>query len=117
MQTTTIVAPSSRIALERVAEMFGPDAIVYETRTTRHGVEVVAGGIERPDPRRAQEIKTPPVFTPAPQPKGKDPMVRFIAQSRAVGIDPEFLTGEMAAAGADLADAWSRFLIRVEREV
>ena len=121
MQTTTIVAPSSRIALERVAEMFGPDAVVYETRTTRHGVEVVAGGIERrtltPEPHRAPEMISSPVSAPVPQPKGKDPMVRFIAQSRAVGIDPEFLTGEMAAAGTDLADAWSRFLIRVEREV
>ncbi len=123
MQTTTIVAPSSRIALERVAEMFGPDAIVYETRTTRFGVEVVAGGIERtaPAPRRAPETRQPaftaPVSAPAPQPKGKDPMVRFIAQARAVGIDPEFLTAEMAAAGTDLADAWTRFLIRVERGV
>ncbi|MBW7947371.1 MAG: hypothetical protein H3C60_13270 [Sphingomonadaceae bacterium] len=117
MQTTTIVAPSSRIALERVTEMFGPDAVVYETRTTRHGVEVVAGGTQRQAPRMPQAATPATGPAPAPQPKGRDPMVRFIAQARAVGIDPEFLTGEMAAAGTDLADAWSRFLIRVEREV
>lgn len=114
MQTTTIVAPSSRIALERVAEMFGPDAIVFETRRTRHGVEVVAGAAVRtPEPPQPIHFET----VQAPVAKGRDPMVRFIAQARAVGIDPEFLAAEMAAAGSDLAEAWSRFLIRVEREV
>lgn len=106
MQTTTIIAPDSRSALNRVMDMLGPDAVIIETRKTRKGVEVVAG-VDRRDPR---------VEVVAARPK-HDPMVRFIAQARAVGVDPELLSEELSIAGDDLADVWSRFALKVERDL
>ncbi len=107
MQTTTIIAADTRSALDRVMEMLGPDAVIVETRKTRKGVEVVAG--------------VQPPFLPTPRPASRsarqDPMVRFIAQARAVGVDPELLAGELAHGGDDLADVWTRFIVRMEREV
>lgn len=106
MQTTTIIAADSRTALNRVTEMLGPDAVIIETRKTRRGVEVVAG-IGRAAPY--QPAKTAAAKT--------DPMVRFIAQARAVGVDPELLANELALHGDVLADVWSRFILRFEREL
>src|SRR3546814_11120801 len=56
----------------------------------------------------------PPIAPQALKPR-HDPMVRFIAQARAVGVDPELLSAELAICGDDLADVWSRFTLRVER--
>src|SRR3546814_8874865 len=72
MQTTTITAPDSRSALNRVMDVLGPDAVIIQTRKTRGGVEVVAG-VER---------RMPPIAPQALKPR-HDPMVRFIAQARA----------------------------------
>src|SRR3546814_14625501 len=44
-------------------------------------------------------------------------MIRFIAQARAVGVDPELLADELARGGDDLADVWSHFLVRIERDL
>lgn len=106
MQTTTITAPDSRSALNRVMDALGPDAVIIQTRKTSGGVEVVAG-VER---------RMPPIAPQALKPR-HDPMVRFIAQARAVGVDPELLSAELAICGDDLADVWSRFTLRVEREL
>src|SRR3546814_19555926 len=106
MQTTTITEPDSRSALNRVMDVLGPDAVIIQTRKTRGGVEVVAG-VER---------RMPPIAPQALKPR-HDPMVRFIAQARAVGVDPELLSAELAICGDDLAAVWSRFTLRVEREL
>ena len=105
MQTTTIIAADTRAALNRAAELLGPDAVIVETRKTRRGVEVVAGvGPAAPyRPLRAE-------------PKS-DPMVRFIAQARAVGVEPEMLADELASCGDDLADVWSRYILRFQDEL
>lgn len=102
MQTRTITATDSRSALEKVMATLGPDAVVIETRKVRGGVEVIAG-IEKAKSGR--------------QDQKPDPMVRFIAQARAVGVDPELLAEDMALSGDNLADVWSRFLVRIERTV
>src|SRR3546814_14381723 len=85
MQTTTITAPDSRSALNRVMDVLGPDAVIIQTRKTRGGVEVVAG-VER---------RMPPIAPQARKPR-HDPMVRFIAQERAVSAAPELLSAELA---------------------
>src|SRR3546814_2925208 len=74
------------------------------SRKTRNGVEIVAG-VERERPSRSSRA-TPKT----------DPMIRFIAQARAVGVDPELLADELARGGDDLADVWSHFLVRIERD-
>src|SRR3546814_9476137 len=85
---STITAPDSRSALNRVMDVLGPDAVIIQTRKTRGGVEVVAG-VER---------RMPPIAPQALKPR-HDPMVRFIAQARAVGVDPELLSAELAICG------------------
>lgn len=121
METRTITARDSSSAFAKVMDLLGPDAVIIETRKTRGGVEVVAG-IERAakpsSPQRDMGMAQAPAMS---HPRGRaqkpDPMVRFIAQARAVGVDPELLSDEIARGGDDLVDVWSRFLIRVEREV
>src|SRR3546814_2271719 len=103
METTTITAADSRSALAQVADRLGPDAVIIETRKTRNGVEIVAG-VERERPSRSSRA-TPKT----------DPMIRFIAQARAVGVDPELLADELARGGDDLADVRSHFLVRIEQ--
>ena len=114
MHTQTIIAADSRSALERVTELLGPDAVVISTRKTSRGVEITAGvqpsmGFATP-PRRMPEPVRPAAMA-------GDPMVRFIDQAKAMGIDPEVLKLELAMGGNDLGDVWSRFLIRIEREI
>src|SRR3546814_15773826 len=105
METSTITSSYSRSALAQVADSLGPDAVIIETRKTRNGVEIVAG-VERERPSRSSRA-TPKT----------DPMIRFIAQARAVGVDPELLADELARGGDDLADVWSHFLVRIERDL
>ncbi len=69
MQTTTVEAPDSRMALDLVDRQLGPGAVVLSTRRTARGIEVTAGchvATERSQPRPAPWRHGPALRVVAP---------------------------------------------------
>lgn len=108
METVTIVAADSRIALDMVMSQLGPDAVILSTRRHEDGVEITAGveGGTRLPPRQRLAGQV-------------DPMTIFLGEAKALGFDPAFVDHMLGAAppAAGAADLWARFLGRVEDAV